>query len=96
VEAACERIEAALALRPGFIAGVEFHPEAAPWLDIVSVKKRGNYLIQRSQLQPVRKAHERPSGGVGHATKAVGRPASNFQPGEASELFCTDYQFCIC
>jgi riboflavin biosynthesis pyrimidine reductase len=65
-------------LRPGFIAGVEFLPEAAPWLDIVSVKKRGNYLIQRSQLQPVRKAHERPSGGVGHATKAVGRPPATF------------------
>src|ERR1035441_3676606 len=28
-------------LRPGFIAGVEFLPETAPWLDIVSVKQRG-------------------------------------------------------
>jgi len=28
-------------LRPGFIAGVEFLPEAAPWLDIVSVKSEG-------------------------------------------------------
>ena len=34
-------------LRPGFIAGVEFLPEAAPWLDIVSVKERGNHLYLR-------------------------------------------------
>ena len=34
-------------LRPGFIAGVEFLPEAAPWLDIVSVKERGNHLFLR-------------------------------------------------
>jgi hypothetical protein len=36
------------------------------------------HLIQRSQLQPVRKAHERPSGGVGRATRAVGRPPATF------------------
>jgi two-component system chemotaxis response regulator CheB len=34
-------------LRPGFIAGVEFLPETAPWLDIVSVKERGNHLYLR-------------------------------------------------
>jgi riboflavin biosynthesis pyrimidine reductase len=34
-------------LRPGFIAGVEFLPETAPWLDIVSVKQRGNHLYLR-------------------------------------------------
>jgi len=34
-------------LRPGLIAGVEFLPEAAPWLDIVSVKERGNHLYLR-------------------------------------------------
>lgn len=34
-------------LRPGLIAGVEFLPEAAPWLDIVSVKERGNHLFLR-------------------------------------------------
>src|ERR1035441_2980452 len=34
-------------LRPGFIAGVEFLPETAPWLDIVSVKARGNHLYLR-------------------------------------------------
>jgi riboflavin biosynthesis pyrimidine reductase len=33
--------------RPGLIAGVEFLPEAAPWLDIVSVKERGNRLYLR-------------------------------------------------
>ena len=33
--------------RPGFIAGVEFLPETAPWLDIVSVKARGNHLYLR-------------------------------------------------
>ena len=30
--------------RPELIAGVEFLPETAPWLDIVSVKQRGNHL----------------------------------------------------
>jgi riboflavin biosynthesis pyrimidine reductase len=34
-------------LRPGFIAGVEFLPETAPWLDIVSVKQSGNHLYLR-------------------------------------------------
>jgi riboflavin biosynthesis pyrimidine reductase len=34
-------------LRPGLIGGVEFLPEAAPWLDIVSVKERGNHLFLR-------------------------------------------------
>jgi len=34
-------------LRPGFIARVEFLPETAPWLDIVSVKERGNHLYLR-------------------------------------------------
>ena len=34
-------------LRPGLIAGVEFLPETAPWLDIVSVKARGNHLYLR-------------------------------------------------
>jgi riboflavin biosynthesis pyrimidine reductase len=33
--------------RPGFIAGVEFLPETAPWLDIVSVKQHGNHLYLR-------------------------------------------------
>ena len=33
--------------RPGLIAGVEFLPETAPWLDIVSVKERGNHLYLR-------------------------------------------------
>jgi riboflavin biosynthesis pyrimidine reductase len=33
--------------RPGFIAGVEFLPETAPWLDIVSVKQKGNHLYLR-------------------------------------------------
>ena len=34
-------------LRPGLIAGVEFLPETAPWLDIVSVKELGNCLYLR-------------------------------------------------
>ena len=33
--------------RPGFIAGVEFLPETAPLLDIVSVKRHGNHLYLR-------------------------------------------------
>jgi riboflavin biosynthesis pyrimidine reductase len=33
--------------RPGFIAGVEFLPETARWLDIVSVKQHGNHLYLR-------------------------------------------------
>ena len=33
--------------RPGLIAGVEFLPETAPWLHIVSVKERGNHLYLR-------------------------------------------------
>jgi len=32
---------------PGLIAGVEFLPEAAPLLNIVSVKERGNHLYLR-------------------------------------------------
>jgi riboflavin biosynthesis pyrimidine reductase len=38
-------------LRPGFIAGVGFTPESAPWLDLVSVKQRGNHLYLRYDLQ---------------------------------------------
>ena len=34
-------------LRPGFVAAVEFLPETAPWLDLVSVKQRGNHLYLR-------------------------------------------------
>lgn len=33
--------------RPGFIAGVGFTPETAPWLDLVTVKQRGNHLYLR-------------------------------------------------
>jgi riboflavin biosynthesis pyrimidine reductase len=38
-------------LRPGFIAGVEFLPETAPWLDLVSVKQQGNHLYLRYDIQ---------------------------------------------
>jgi riboflavin biosynthesis pyrimidine reductase len=34
-------------LRPGFISGVDFRPETAPWLEIVSVKGRGSHLYLR-------------------------------------------------
>lgn len=34
-------------LRPGFVAGVEFTPDKAPWLDLVSVKQQGNHLYLR-------------------------------------------------
>jgi riboflavin biosynthesis pyrimidine reductase len=34
-------------LRPGFVAGVAFLSETAPWLGIVSVKQRGNHLYLR-------------------------------------------------
>jgi len=47
-----------LPLRPGFIAGVEFLPETAPWLDIVSVKERGNHLYLRYRAAP--QGHESP------------------------------------
>jgi riboflavin biosynthesis pyrimidine reductase len=33
--------------RPGFIAGAEFVPRTAPWLDLVSVKARGSHLYLR-------------------------------------------------
>jgi riboflavin biosynthesis pyrimidine reductase len=33
--------------RPGFIAGVEFVPQTAPRLDIVSIKQRGSHLYLR-------------------------------------------------
>ncbi|HLK68652.1 MAG TPA: dihydrofolate reductase family protein [Bryobacteraceae bacterium] len=36
--------------RPGFIAGVEFRPETAPWLEIVSLKERGNHLYMRYRV----------------------------------------------
>jgi riboflavin biosynthesis pyrimidine reductase len=38
-------------LRPGFIAGVEFLPETAPWLEIVSAKQRGNHLYLRYDIR---------------------------------------------
>jgi riboflavin biosynthesis pyrimidine reductase len=34
-------------LRPGFVAGVEFVPQTAPRLDIVSLKERGSHLYLR-------------------------------------------------
>jgi riboflavin biosynthesis pyrimidine reductase len=34
-------------LRPGFVAGVEFVPQTAPRLDLVSVKERGSHLYLR-------------------------------------------------
>jgi len=46
--------------RPGLIAGVEFLPETAPWLDIVSVKQRGNHLYLRYGA-----AHGRDTAGYG-------------------------------
>jgi riboflavin biosynthesis pyrimidine reductase len=36
-----------LPLRPGFVAGVEFLPDTAPWLHMLSVKQRGNHLYLR-------------------------------------------------
>ena len=43
-------------LRPGLIAGTEFVPETAPWLEILSVKGRGSHLYLRygaaQQRQP--------------------------------------------
>jgi riboflavin biosynthesis pyrimidine reductase len=33
--------------RPSFITGVEFAPETAPWVDLVSVKQRKNHLYLR-------------------------------------------------
>jgi riboflavin biosynthesis pyrimidine reductase len=36
--------------RPGFIAGVAFLPETAPWLDVVSVKQHGNHLYLRYEF----------------------------------------------
>src|ERR1017187_8638639 len=43
-------------LRPGFIAGVEFRPETAPWLEIVSVKERGNHLYLRTRTPQQQRA----------------------------------------
>ncbi len=42
-------------LRPGMIAGIDFSPETAPWLDLVSVKQTGNhlYLRYRKGVSPV-------------------------------------------
>lgn len=37
--------------RPGVIAGVEFSPETAPWLEIVSVKQRANHLYLRYAMR---------------------------------------------
>jgi hypothetical protein len=34
-------------LRPGLVAGVEFLPETAPWLRIVSVKQCREHLYLR-------------------------------------------------
>jgi riboflavin biosynthesis pyrimidine reductase len=42
-------------LRPGMIAGIEFSPETAPWLDLVSVKQTGDhlYLRYRKRVSPL-------------------------------------------
>ncbi len=37
--------------RPGLIAGVEFLPETAPWLGLVSVRQRGDHLYLRYSLR---------------------------------------------
>jgi riboflavin biosynthesis pyrimidine reductase len=33
--------------RPGMIAGIEFLPGAAPWLELLTVKQRGDHLYLR-------------------------------------------------
>ena len=33
--------------RPGMVAGVEFHPENAPWFNLLSAKQRGGHLYLR-------------------------------------------------
>jgi riboflavin biosynthesis pyrimidine reductase len=33
--------------RPGLVAGVEFSPQTAPWLQLLSVKQNGNHLYLR-------------------------------------------------
>jgi riboflavin biosynthesis pyrimidine reductase len=33
--------------RPGFVSGVEFTPDRAPWLELVSVKQTGSHLYLR-------------------------------------------------
>jgi riboflavin biosynthesis pyrimidine reductase len=38
-------------LRPGLIAGVEFLPETAPWLDLVSARQQDNHLYLRYAIR---------------------------------------------
>lgn len=42
-------------LRPGMIAGIEFSPVTAPWLDLLSVKQSGEhlYLRYRKRVSPL-------------------------------------------
>ena len=37
--------------RPGFLQGVEFTPDSAPWFQMVSAKERAAYLYLRYRLQ---------------------------------------------
>jgi riboflavin biosynthesis pyrimidine reductase len=39
--------------RPGFIAGVEFLPETAPWLDLVSARQQGSHLYLRYDIKGI-------------------------------------------
>jgi hypothetical protein len=36
-------------IRPGLVEGIEFLPHTAPWLRLLSVKKRGEYLYLRDR-----------------------------------------------
>lgn len=38
--------------RPGMIEGVEFQPQNAPWLDLLSVKQSGDHLYLRHASRP--------------------------------------------
>ena len=43
-------------LRPSVISGVEFLPETAPWLEIVSVKQSGDHLYLRYDMRGNRRS----------------------------------------
>ena len=42
-------------VRPGVVLGVEFMPETAPWLELMSVKQKAEYLYLRYRVGPPRK-----------------------------------------
>jgi len=45
-------------VRPGLVLGMEFQPETAPWLELLSLKQKSEYLYLRYRVGRPRKPHD--------------------------------------